>query len=616
MDFSRCIKPLTGETDWPIWKRKMRDLDYHEGAIDVIDGKLKKPEPLDVGAQSSEIKQHKERCDLYRKANSYAKSMIATSVTDSVYQKIMDKETELEAWESLKQQFEATSKDQLFKICKEFFAFSWVQGEDVSTHVAKLRSLWSDLNNGLEARNEQKLPELMLVCKVLHILPNSFENFQSSWMLLAKDDQKSFEELTTQLCMFERNFTKVEDNNRVIQEALLAKPERQTQEGKNKYRSKKNDTCNYCKRKGHWIKDCRKWIADGRPAKNKISAKQVSESANIALMSVSEEACSTEIRSTSFWIDNGATRHVTNCSTFFIDFEKLDNPCSIKTAGNETLEAIGKGTVKVKSHIYDKWKEFLLKDVWYVPKINRNLFSVLAAQDRNPNSEFVSTPTKCWLKVNKQIVLYGSRSINGTLYKAAIEPILPRNMVEVRNAVVDSSLLQLYHERWGHQDKRHVKNILEKELGISVKLETELCEPCVYGKAHRLSFGTRNKAASAGELISADVCGPFDESFQKKRYLVVFKDSFTKFRYGYVIREKSEVKDALKQMLSNAKRLLRDRSILRKPKRFEDHVMQAESFINDDDNPETYHEAISGKASIHWKKAMKDEMDAFKENKT
>ena len=64
-----------------------------------------------------------------------------------------------------------------------------------------------------------------------------------------------------------------------------------------------------------------------------------------------------------------------------------------------------------------------------------------------------------------------------------------------------------------------------------------------------------------------------------------------------------------------SKRLLRDRSILQKPKRFEDHVMQAESFINDD-NPETYQEAISGEASIHWKKAMNDEMDALKENKT
>ncbi|GFS70245.1 uncharacterized protein TNCV_1067371 [Trichonephila clavipes] len=294
MDFSRHIKLLTGEIDWPMWKRKIRDLlDYHEGAIEVIYGKLKKPESIDADAQEYVRKQHKKRCDLYRKANSYAKSMIASTVTDAVYQKIMDKETAFEAWESLRKQFEATSKDQLFKICTEFFAFSWVPGEDISTHIAKLRNLWNELNNGLEAREESKLPDLMLVCKVLHILACQFETFKSSWMLLAKDDKKSFEELTVQLCMFERNFTKVEDSSKKAQEALIAtKSERPKQEGKYKSKSRKEDSCNYCKRKGHWVKDCRKWISDRRPSKNKLSDTQSNTvSANIALMSISEEVC-------------------------------------------------------------------------------------------------------------------------------------------------------------------------------------------------------------------------------------------------------------------------------------------------------------------------------------
>ncbi|GFW25363.1 retrovirus-related Pol polyprotein from transposon TNT 1-94 [Trichonephila clavipes] len=300
-------------------------------------------------------------------------------------------------------------------------------------------------------------------------------------MLLAKDDKKSFEELTVQLCMFERNFTKVEDSSKKDQEALIAtKSERPKQEGKYKPKSRKEDSCNYCKRKGHWTS------------------------------------------LTSYWIDNGATRHVTNCYTYFIDFIKFDSPCGIKAAGNETLAALGKGTIKVKSTINGKCQEVVLKDVWYVPKINRNLFFVLAAQDKNPNSEFVSTPTECWLKVNDDVVLYGSRNINGSLFKANFEPILPKEMIEVHTVIPDSSLLQLYHERWDHQDKRHIRNMLEKELGIHINLDKELCEPCIYSKAHRLSFGTREKASETGELISADVCGRFDESFQKKKYLVVF----------------------------------------------------------------------------------------------
>ena len=32
---------------------------------------------------------------------------------------------------------------------------------------------------------------------------------------------------------------------------------------------------------------------------------------------------------------------------------------------------------------------------------------------------------------------------------------------------------------------RHVKSVLKRELDIDVDVDSELCEGCVYGKAHR-----------------------------------------------------------------------------------------------------------------------------------
>lgn len=147
----------------------------------------------------------------------------------------------------------------------------------------------------------------------------------------------------------------------------------------------------------------------------------------------------------------------------------------------------------------------------------------------------------------------GVRSANGTLYKANIEPVIRKETVRLNIAIADSSMLQLYHERWGHQDKRHVKEMLLNELGINVKLDKQLCEPCIYGKAHRLPFETREKASKPGELMSTDVCSPLDESFGKKMYLVIFKDNYTKYRYGFVIKEKSDVKTVLQQMITHTK---------------------------------------------------------------
>lgn len=547
MDFSKHIRPLSSEVDWPIWKRKIRDLlDYHEGALDVIDGKLTKPEPLNDGATTEQIKEQKNTCDLYRKANSYAKSMITSAVTDSVYQKIMDQDTACEAWEALKKQFEATSKDQLFKICSEFFSFHWIAGEDVSTHIAKLRSLWNELNNGLTSKRENPLPDLLIVCKTLSILPSSFSNFQSSWMLLTDDTKKTFNELVVQLCAFERNFLKESSGSSVVHEALETKHIKKFSKGK-KFKPKKNNRCNYCKVEGHWVYQCPRWIADGKPKKSQ----ETTEVANTStLMFVEAEAFAVGEDSTTWWCDNGATRHVTNSSEYFTEFQRFDTPCFIRGAGKETLAAIGEGTVLMKSLEDDQ--NITLSKVWYVPGLCKNLFSVLAAHDKNPTSLFKSTATECWFLNKNKVILRGRRLHSGSLFKLDVQPVRPTKTTEI-NAINELSLLQLYHERWGHQDKRHVRAMLKKEFNINVPLEKTLCEPCIYGKAHRLPFGHRDKAKKPGELVSADICGPFSESFQKKRYLAIFKDSYTKFRCCYLLREKSEVKTVLKTFLQYSK---------------------------------------------------------------
>ncbi|KAI8116069.1 hypothetical protein CVS40_11792 [Lucilia cuprina] len=70
MEFCKNIKQLSGESDWPIWKRKVRDLfEFYEGALDVVEHKLVKPQPLEDLATESQQREHKKQCELFRKAN-------------------------------------------------------------------------------------------------------------------------------------------------------------------------------------------------------------------------------------------------------------------------------------------------------------------------------------------------------------------------------------------------------------------------------------------------------------------------------------------------------------------------------------------------------------------
>ena len=276
------------------------------------------------------------------------------------------------------------------------------------------------------------------------------------------------------------------------------------------------------------------------------------------VLTVSEEIMSSDAVSSDEWyVDNGATRHITNRSDIFSTFELFKTPHAVTAAGREQLPALGKGTVKLVSVVNNKTLEVILEDVWCVPKVSRNLFSVLAAQDKNPGSSaFNSTSTKCSLKVGDLVVMEGSRTQRGSLYKANVHVARPPTSVaaEVNLATDSKSTLQLYHERFGHQNKQHVKSVINRELGLEIKSEdNEICEDCVYGKAHRLTFGTRQDVKHPGDLVSADVCGPFDESFNKYRYFVVFKDFYSKVRFIAFLRQKSEVVEALKDVIAKAK---------------------------------------------------------------
>lgn len=114
-------------------------------------------------------------------------------------------------------------------------------------------------------------------------------------------------------------------------------------------RSPKNDQCNYCKERGHWVRDFKKWKKDSRPKGPGANIKSTTAVASSAmLITVTED---TPLQDSDWWIDHGATRHITNSPKYFMTFEKFDNTYVITAVGQERLKAVGKGTIKVKSEV-------------------------------------------------------------------------------------------------------------------------------------------------------------------------------------------------------------------------------------------------------------------------
>ena len=234
-----------------------------------------------------------------------------------------------------------------------------------------------------------------------------------------------------------------------------------------------------------------------------------------------------------------------------MSYKKFANPETIALGKkNVLMQAFGQGTINVQIFYNGRWHDAILKNVWYVPDASAHLFSVKAAAQNGYSTTFNE----------KGVVIRGG---NGTitasgklvndLYVLTIRVCTPRQAVEVLLAT-QAETLQVWHERLGHQNKRHVMKVL-KQHGINVEATKEFCDGCALGKAHRQSFRTwTTRPSKVGEQINTDVCGPMTEmSVGGARYYVCFKDNYSKFRRVFFITTKDEVADCLQKFLKEVK---------------------------------------------------------------
>lgn len=187
-------------------------------------------------------------------------------------------------------------------------------------------------------------------------------------------------------------------------------------------------------------------------------------------------------------------------------------------------------------------------DVLHTPDMKHNLFSVRAAATKGIDFSICKNDKECVFTCDNKIVAVGMEIEK--LYRVDLR-VVTQNVVCTATKI---DTLQLWHERLGHQNKRHVKTFL-KDKGIDVNVDSEFCDGCAYGKHHRLPFGKRTeRAVEPRELIHCDVCGKMNvESLGKNNYYVIFKDDYSEYRTVYFLRNKSNVRDKIEIFCNEVK---------------------------------------------------------------
>ena len=251
---------------------------------------------------------------------------------------------------------------------------------------------------------------------------------------------------------------------------------------------------------------------------------------------VSHALTTTQGNDKSVWImDSGVTSHMCNDPLMFSEVHTLEGARDVTLGDGRTLEASGRGIVRLTMDPATGRSVCALTNVMLVPGLAYNLFSVPRASEAGGTTEF--GPTMCSVRVKGQVVARGRK-------QAGLYILHQLGSPERANlASVDT-----WHRRFGHLGMQNLAWLKVQSMvdGMAVGDEptkTPPCLPCLEGRQHKHPFPEGGKRPSRLlELVHSDVCGKIGtHSLGGSDYFVTFVDGRSHHVWVYSLRSKDQV---------------------------------------------------------------------------
>lgn len=253
------------------------------------------------------------------------------------------------------------------------------------------------------------------------------------------------------------------------------------------------------------------------------------------------------------WIvDSGCTNHMTG------DKSRLLNP--VPYDGNQVVVIADNSRHKI-AHVGDAMfptstnqKEVKLDNVFHVPSMGKNLFSVpqITATGKyvlfGPNQVCVFDD----FKTPSIPILSGHR--RDSVYVLSAEA----GYIEKTN---NTHSVDLWYSRLGHVSYSKLDLMMNKQLVAGLPLlkvqQEAVCPGCQFGKAHQQKFHQSNyRSKEPLELVHSDVFGPVRcSSIGGMRFMITFIDELSRFLWVAFMKEKSEALVKFKAFQIEAEKL-------------------------------------------------------------
>ena len=511
------VEKFTGHNDFNLWKLKMMALLESQGLESALE------EPSSTSDKSSTSKLDMDLETINRKA----RSEIILSLGDEVLREVGAEKSALGLWKRLDELYMTKSLANRLYLKKNLFGLSLVEGGSLNEHIDSFNKAVIDLETvDVKISDEDK------AILLLSSLPKSYEHFVDT--LLYGRESLTMKDVRAALNskVLVKKSEQQQQNSAAV---LVARGRAESRESKvrNSSRSKsrgKSKKCYFCKKEGHFRRDCPERKAKYQGKRPEADAAIVYEED----YEVAETLVASNGQNTGEWIlDSGCTFHMCPNKALFTSYQSI-NGCKVLMGNNMACQVIGMGNIRLKLH--DGSVRELL-DVRHVPDLKRNLIS-LGMLDQSGCTFKGESGT---LKVIKgsMVVMRGERKHG--LYVLSGEAVIGSASFSVDN---ENMQTKLWHLRLGHLGERGLKELYDQGVFGKGKIQPMgFCEHCVLGKAHRVKFNTgEHNTKGTLDYIHSDLWGPAQAvTHGGARYFLSFIDDYSRKLWVYVLKSKEQV---------------------------------------------------------------------------
>lgn len=500
------LKPVALDGDqYASWSFMTMNLLQLHGVADCVvppEGKTQVSPGPDEDKLSWERRQHE------------AFIFILRSIPQSLWTLGRDYTTAAALWQRLKELYMPTSTARRVFLHQRFLALQYVSGDSMQTHIRKVNESAAELQMaGVNVSDQEKIVIL------LKSLPAAYGPTKEAFLVIPDGTFANLEAalLTKELALLQ------EAPGQAAPKMLFGKAN-----------DKKKGKCHYCSRSGHWKRDCMKRKADLKKAAPSGAQSHLTiantPTEGLMFMHALSARLNSAIGQDDVWyIDSGATHHITGTSDLLEEKVKLEPAMKVFLGDNTYLEATHVGKTKFRM---ENGMAGVISEVLYVPKAICNILSISKLARSNLAMTF--NADELIITAGKEQVAVVPRIEN--LYPITLLPSARANLSQVSGS--------LWHKRLGHLGQTGLSKLPSMVKGITSapQVDTQACKGCLLGKhTHQPYPSSESRASRALELVHSDVCGPMaTETPSGYKYFVTFTDDFSRKCWVYFMRLKSE----------------------------------------------------------------------------